>query len=337
MKSQPRTSKRDAPTARAIRFFRSWDAIRDRPVGRLLRYLRNALDPAVYALWYGVNRWSTRAPTTFNQKVRYKMIHDRRPVLTLFADKVEVRDHVERVLGPGYLPTAYQVRSAPGHVVWADLPREFVCKVSHASGGAIIVTTSADLSNRLPDYTPSGHRRWLIHPDAFDSGRAEELLRRWLETPYGWSGWKREWAYRDVKPRVLVEELLRGPEGGIPSDYKLYVFDGECRFIEVHQGRFERFVVDRYTRDWDYMPFDWAGVGRSGQPKPRPDQLDDTIRIAETLGAGIDFVRVDLYLLGHRIVFSELTHYPAGGRGRFEPAEYDASIGSWWKVPERYE
>lgn len=327
----------DAPKARAIRFFNAWDAIRDRPVGRVLRGTRDALDPLVYALWHGVNRWSTRTPATFNEKVRYKMVHDRRAVLTLFADKVEVRDFVERTLGSGYLPMSYQVVGAADAIDWDDLPAEFVCKVSHASGGTILVTASADRSNRLPDYTPSGHRRWVIHPDSFDRRRAEELLKRWLSTPYGWSGWKREWAYRNVRPRVLIEELLRDPEGGIPSDYKFYVFNGQCRFIEVHQGRFERFVVDRYTRNWEYMPFDWVGVSRSGEPKPPPSQLDDMVRIAERLGAEIDFVRADLYLLGDRIVFGELTHYPAGGTGRFDPAEYDELIGSWWEVPERYE
>ena len=65
--------------------------------------------------------------------------------------------------------------------------------------------------------------------------------------------------------------------------------------------------------------------------------LHDMVRIAERLGVEIDVVRADLYLLGDRIVFGELTHYPAGGTGRFDPAEYDELIGSWWEVPERYE
>jgi len=302
----------------------------------MVRAVHRAVDPLVYAMWYAVNRWTTRNPRTFNEKVRYKMVHDRRRVLTLFADKVAVRDYVEDKLGRGYLPALYQVHDSATAIRWNDLPREFVCKASHASGGAILVTSTADPSVSLPDYTPAGHRRFVVHPDAFDPERATQLLERWRTMPYGWAGWKREWAYKDVRPRVLIEELLRDATGSIPADYKCYVFGGRCRLVEVHQGRFDTFVVDRYTRDWEYLPFDWVGVPRSGIPKPPPARLDDLLHVAETLGEDMDFVRVDLYLLGDRIVFGELTHYPAGGNGPFDPAEYDVRIGSWWNAPRRY-
>lgn len=65
--------------------------------------------------------------------------------------------------------------------------------------------------------------------------------------------------------------------------------------------------------------------------------LHDMVRIPEGLGAEIDFVRADLYLLGDRIVFGELTQCLAGGTGRFDQAEYDELIGSWREVPKRYE
>jgi hypothetical protein len=321
------------PSPRAVRLFRAWDALRDRPVGRLVRAVRDAVDPAAYALWALATHRSTRRPATFNQKVRYKMLHDRRPILTLFADKVAVRDYVARTIGADYLPEAYQVATEPAELRWDRFPREFACKVSHASGGAILVTESADPAVALPDYTPSGHPRWRVHPDAFDPRRAAAILRRWLETPYGWSGFKREWAYRNVLPRILVEEFLRPPEGGVPPDYKFYVFGGRTRLIELHQGRFERFVVDRYTRDWAYWPFRWVGVDPSGVPAARPEALDEMLFLAEELSAGLDFVRVDLYLVGRRIVFGELTHYPAGGSGRFDPPEVDATLGAFWQLP----
>ena len=40
------------------------------------------------------------------------------------------------------------------------------------------------------------------------------------------------------------------------------------------------------------------------------------IEIAERLGEGVDFVRVDLYDVDGRVVFGELTNYPAGGTDR---------------------
>ena len=43
------------------------------------------------------------------------------------------------------------------------------------------------------------------------------------------------------------------------------------------------------------------------------------IRIAETLGAETDFVRVDLYDLGDRVVFGELTNTPNAGKNCRRP------------------
>ena len=59
--------------------------------------------------------------------------------------------------------------------------------------------------------------------------------------------------------------------------------------------------------------------------------------VAERLAAPFDFVRVDLYALEERIVFGELTIYPASGHGEFDPPEYGRIIGDLWTVPGRYE
>lgn len=45
--------------------------------------------------------WKTRTPVTFTDKVRYKMLRDRRRLLVTFADKAAVREYVTEVLGPG--------------------------------------------------------------------------------------------------------------------------------------------------------------------------------------------------------------------------------------------
>lgn len=314
------------------RFFRWWDTVRQRPVGRAIRFVRRVFDVFLLAFWHLQTRVSSRAPATFNQKLQHKMLHDRRPILTLFADKVAVRAYVAATAGDAYLTRAHLVADDAHTIDWEGLPREFVCKVSHASGGAIIVTEGADRTKRLPDYTPSGFARLLVHPDAFDPMRATHLLQRWLSTPYGWSGMKREWAYRDVPPRVLIEELLRGSDGGIPIDYKFYVFHGRCKFIEVARERFSHHMSDLYTREWSYLQVDFEQE-RTNDPQPRPQRLDEMLEIAERLAGSIDFVRVDLYALDDRVVFGEMTNYPASGKGPFDPPAFDRTIGDWWHLP----
>ena len=55
------------------------------------------------------------------------------------------------------------------------------------------------------------------------------------------------------------------------------------------------------------------------------------VRVAESLAQGIDFIRVDLYSVGGRIYFGELTCYPGGGNIRFSPRKYDFLLGEKWK------
>jgi hypothetical protein len=315
--------------------FDAWERLRGRGLGLGLRRMRGWLDPVEYATWYAWMWLKTFRPRTFNQKIQYKMVRDRRPILKTYSDKIAVRELVARTVGPEVLTTLYQVHETAGAIDWDALPREFVVKVSHASGGGIIVTERTDPRGGLPGFMPRGHGRYVVHPDALDRERAVALLDRWLERTYGWSGWKREWGYQGIPRRVFVEEFLRGPDGTVPTDFKVYVFNGRAGFVEVVMSRFDCYVIDVYTADWEYLPVDYERP-RSNAPQPPPPRLGEMLRISEQLAADTDFVRVDLYALEDRIAFGELTNYPSIGRNSFDPPHYDRIIGDWWTVPARY-
>jgi len=55
--------------------------------------------------------------------------------------------------------------------------------------------------------------------------------------------------------------------------------------------------------------------------------------VARRLSQGIDFVRVDLYDLDDRVVFGEMTLYPASGRGGFDPPSFGRAVGDMWRLP----
>ena len=50
-------------------------------------------------------------------------------------------------------------------------------------------------------------------------------------------------------------------------------------------------------------------------------------KIAENVGS--PFVRVDLYSIGGKIYFSEITFCPCAGVMPFEPEEWDYTFGEW--------
>jgi hypothetical protein len=292
------------------------------------------------ARWRGRSRlvrlvrlWRTRDPHRFTEKVKYKMLRDRRSLLVTFADKAAVREHVA---GAGYaslLPRAYAVLDDPDELMGVDLPEAFVMKPTHGSGAAIVVSASAPSDARLP----SAQWGWVyrhVRPEHADRTALRDIAAGWTEKLYG-RGPNEEWAYSRIPPRIILEEKLARADGGIPDDYKFFVFHGVCRYVQVDSGRFDVRTQDFFDRDWQHLDLS-GGPAWADPPHPAPERLSEMIEVAERLAVDTDFVRVDLYLLTDRLVFGELTSYPAGGHSPFSPARYDDEFGSHWSVPRRY-
>jgi hypothetical protein len=265
--------------------------------------------------------------------VRYKMLRDRRALVVTFADKAAVRDHVAAAVGDHYLPRAYAVVADPEALREVDLPDSYVVKPTHGSGAAIVVSPAADRDTGLPSEPDS----WVychVHPEHAPREDVIAIAAGWVRQLYG-QGPYREWVYGRVPRQVIVEELLAGAEGAVPDDYKFFVYHGKCHFIQVDSGRFARRTQDFFTTDWEHLPL--TGGLPWARPEPRrPARLSEMVDVAERLGVDTDFVRVDLYDVDGRIVFGELTSFPAGGDSPFDPESFNADFGRPWTVPRRY-
>jgi hypothetical protein len=269
----------------------------------------------------------TPPPTTFNEKVRYRMLADRSPLLTTFADKLASRDYVESRVGAHVLSELYLVTDRPAVLVETALPREFVVKPTHASGAGILVAEFGPVDKELPE--PAGNWKLaLVHPDRVRRDRLVETGEGWMSRGFS----SREWGYRNVPRRVLVEELLE-EDGRVAFDYKFFVFHGRVRMVEVDLDRFQGHTRTLYTPEWERIEAEYGYLAGADVEPPRP--LPEMLRISEALGVETDFVRVDLYCPGDRIVFGEFTTYPMRGEGEFKPSDVDRWLGSWWTQPRR--
>jgi hypothetical protein len=282
--------------------------------------------------WERSRSWPTRHPVTFSQKLLWKMVHDRRPLITTFADKVAVRDYVAAAVGPEVLSEVYAVVEDPADLDPALLPGEFVVKPNHASSLIWIVADWAGDEVRVSENVAviaDGMR--LSTRRGLDWDMLTTTCRTWLATDY--SDAAQEWAYRRIPRRILVEELLTGPEGTTPTDYKFFVINGRVRMVETHSDRFDGHSVHFAHPDWTPMDVD-IDFPLTVPPPERPESLERMVAMAETLGRETDFVRVDLYDLGDRIVFGELTNYPGGlSAAKYYP---DELLGQYWTLPDRY-
>lgn len=79
--------------------------------------------------------------------------------------------------------------------------------------------------------------------------------------------------------------------------------------------------------DWNWAPFGRSDYAPFEELPPKPSKFEEMKEIAGKLSAGHSFLRVDLYQIGQKVYFSELTFSPCSGYMPFEPEEWDRQLG----------
>ena len=280
-------------------------------VGELLPAALGDVVIAAYHFHWGHGRWPRlRSPQTFSEKVVHRMLFDRRSWPARCADKYAVRDYVAERLGPEALTKLYHMTQEPSDIPFAALPQRFVVKPTHGSSWVRLVTDAARL----------------------DRAELVAECRAWLGQSY--YALYRERFYRSIVPRILVEEFLDDGTGETPADYKFFVFDGKVGLVQVNTGRFGAHRRTLFDRDGRRLAATLEDV--PADPAARlPARAAELVAAAERLGKGVDFVRVDLYDIGGRTVFGELTMPPLAGITAFEPPSFDVELGRLWTMPRR--
>ncbi|MFC3853187.1 ATP-grasp fold amidoligase family protein [Salinispirillum marinum] len=249
-------------------------------------------------------------PKSFNQKVCWKKIYDRNPLIPIVADKFTVRSYIADMLGKEeaekILVPLYWHGEKAKDIPFDDLPDQFVLKCSHGSAMNIIVKDKSK----------------------FKKEDAIVKLNDWCIRRYGVRA--HEWAYKNANPVVMVEEFLHDGSLGVPFDYKFHMIHGDCKFIQVDVGRFDNYYKNLYGKDWQKIDVKWNRD--NGPDVEKPECLDEMLSIAEKLASPFDYVRVDFFTLSGRIFIGELTHYPVKGRAPFEPQSFDFELGEQWTL-----
>jgi hypothetical protein len=256
-------------------------------------------------------------PRSYNEKINWKKLYDRNPLLTITADKYEVRRYLENILGEKqaekYLIPLYYVTSKPEDIPFDNLPSSFVIKPNHGSRMHMIVKNKNELQ----------------------SAKVIAQCKSWLEEHYGLFHF--EWAYRNIKRKIIIEKLLLTKDRQLPRDYRFFCFHGVCRFVRTSNNRFSNDDQSAYfdTR-WNPLPVHNPGYEISKSTFEKPSNLEEMIWLAEKISRDFDSVRVDLYYCDGKIYFGELTHYRACGLARFEPQSFDFQFGEYWKLLPEY-
>ena len=274
--------------------------------------LLNWIPDSIYLKWrfkknvgYPLN---LKNPKTFNEKLQWIKLNDRRLIYNTMVDKYEVYDFIKKRIGEKYLIPLIGVWDRVEDVDYNSLPNQFVLKTTHDSGGVIICRDKTDL----------------------DIESANQKLKRSLERDYYKFG--REWPYKDLKHRIIAQKLMTDESGTELRDYKVLCFDGKAKLIQYHMGRYKNHTQDYYDRDWNKLDI-YQGCPLSDIVLPKPDFLDEMLRLSELLAEGFPELRVDWYFANGQLYFGELTLFDASGMDPFERYEDDLMLGSWITLP----
>ena len=252
-------------------------------------------------------------PQTFNEKLQWLKLYDRKPIYSTMVDKYEAKKYVASIIGEEYIIPTLGVWNSVDDIDFESLPSQFVLKATHDSHGVIICKDKSTL----------------------DIEAAKAKLKKALKSNY----YKRfrEWPYKNVKPRIIAEMYMEDNGTEELRDYKFFCFGGQAKCFKVD---FDRFI--EHKANYFSISGDQLDIGEQVCPPDftkvieLPANIPVMKELAEILTKETPFLRADFYDVNGNVYFGELTFYPASGLGKFTFDGNDELLGSWIKLPEIY-
>lgn len=251
-------------------------------------------------------------PLTLNEKINWLKLYERNALHTKVADKFKVRDYIKKNIGSEYLIPLLFHTNNPKEIRKKNLPNtEFIIKTNHDSSGGIIVRDKSQV-------------KWK---------KVRQKLRRLMKQNHYYS--TREWQYKNIEPRIVVEKLLTYSDGSIPDDFKIHCFNGKVAFVMVDLGRHtDKRFRNLYDINWNLLPCNWGRP--NGNYVEKPSNLEEMITLAEKIAKDFTYVRVDFYSVEGVTYFGELTFHHASGFQKFLQEEWDYYFGEQLNIPIAY-
>ncbi len=246
-------------------------------------------------------------PKSYNEKIQWLKLNDRKPEYTIMVDKYAVRDYIKGKIGSEYLiPLVGGPWNRFEDIEFEKLPEQFVLKCNHDSGGLVICKDKSKL----------------------DKDVARKKINKSLKRNFYWAN--REWPYKNVKPCIIAEQYMVDDSGYELRDYKFFCFDGEPKamFIATDRSGHNSTKFDFFDMDFNHLPFTNGHPCADTTPS-KPKCFEQMIQLAKVLSKGIKQVRVDFYEISGQVYFGELTFSHWSGMVPFNPEEWDYKFGEW--------
>lgn len=252
-------------------------------------------------------------PQTFNEKLQWLKLYDRNPLYTTLVDKQEVKKYITEKIGAEYVIPTLGVWDRPEDIDFDSLPNQFVMKCTHDSGGLVICKDKSKL----------------------DVEQVKKKMAKTLKLKYYYM--HREWPYKNVKPKIFAEKYMeQKQEDGQEclTDYKFFCFDGKVKVMYIANEKATPPSTDYFDVDFNHIDLITRDKN-APVPPAKPEQFEKMVELAEKLSQGIPCVRVDFYYVNKQIYFGEFTFFHNAGFCSLKPYNWETTLGSWIKLPEK--
>ena len=250
-------------------------------------------------------------PKTFNEKLQWLKLYDRKEIYTKMVDKYEAKEYVASIIGNEYIIPTVGIFNTFDEINFDTLPTRFVIKCTHDSGGLTVVTDKKSINVK----------------------EMRKIINKHLHRNFYYLN--REWPYKNVKPRIIIEKYMEDSEAKELRDYKFFCFNGKVEFFKIDFDRFIEHRANYYDTDGKLLHFGETICPPNYNKKiEMPVNLNKMIELAQKLSANIPFLRVDFYEVNGKIYFGELTFFPAAGFGRFTDDSADLKLGNMLDISQ---
>lgn len=246
-------------------------------------------------------------PKTYNEKINWLKLHDRRDLMTDYADKVKARNIIAQNFGAQFLIPHHFITCNVNDIQPENLPDyPFIIKPNHGSGWLKIV--------------------WKKELEDWQKIRTDCHI--WLAENYYYK--TQEWQYKNILPQLIVEKLLVTKEGELPNNYRFHCFSGRVEFISVtiYKDNHSNVVTNKYDTNWQPLHFSQGEPFRNPiYSVPKPTNFNIMCSISKAIAKQFAYVRIDFYEIDGMLYFSEVTLHDSGGYEKLYPEEWDLLLG----------
>ena len=242
-------------------------------------------------------------PQTFNEKLQWLKLYNRKPIYSKMVDKYAVKEYVANIIGEEYIIPTLGVWKRFEDIDFDKLPNQFVIKCTHDSGSVTVCEDKTKL----------------------DIVKLKKQYEFYLRRNYAFMTY--EMHYKNIPHRIVIEKYM----GQAINDYKFLCFNGRPLYCWVDVDRFSNHKRNIYDLDWNLQPFNQF-YSNSDKAIEKPACFDEMIRIVTRLCKGFSHVRVDLYLIDGKIYFGEMTFTNGGGNEVITPDKWDKKLGDLWEI-----